>query len=146
MGADPAAYPLPDPGLVAAYRRARYRILEPEVVLHIDVQSPALARLHRECGVVCSALITACNPFSQILAAADNAAHQATLCATLQGLGWGGRPAQGEDPQGRWPVEPMYWVAGLDCEAARALGRRFGQYAVVCAGVDAVPRLAACAP
>ena len=44
-------------------------------------------------------------------------------------------------PAGAWPRELSYFALGIDEGAARQLGRRFDQDAVVWAGADAVPKL-----
>ena len=59
------------------------------------------------------------------------------------GLPW--LRGEGVDPAGDWPGEPSLLVLGLDEAAARALARRFGQNAIVCAAADAVPHLVICA-
>ena len=56
------------------------------------------------------------------------------------------RPGQliegiGIDPSGEWPAEKSFLALGLDLETSRALGREFGQNAIVWAGADAIPRL-----
>ncbi len=47
----------------------------------------------------------------------------------------------GIDPSGKWPAEKSFLALGLDLETSRALGREFGQNAIVWAGADAIPRL-----
>jgi Protein of unknown function (DUF3293) len=44
-------------------------------------------------------------------------------------------------PSGAWPPELSFFALGISERAARDLGRRFDQDAVVWAGADAVPRL-----
>lgn len=70
-----------------------------------------------------------------------NAAAHARLGAELAAAGYRVVEGAGEDPDGRWPAEPSYLVLGMDLEAARELGRRYGQNAIVWAGADAVPEL-----
>ena len=47
----------------------------------------------------------------------------------------------GADPTGAWPPENSYFALGADLDAARAIGLRYRQDAVVWAGLDAVPQL-----
>jgi hypothetical protein len=47
----------------------------------------------------------------------------------------------GQHPSNKWPGEEIFLVLGLYFEAAKALGERFGQNAIVWCGIDAVPQL-----
>jgi hypothetical protein len=47
----------------------------------------------------------------------------------------------GADPSGQWPAERSYLAFGIDADAARELGRRFQQDAVIWIGKDAIPQL-----
>jgi hypothetical protein len=128
------------PELIAAYRAARYRI-EDAFDLAIDAPNSALATWQADHGVTCSALITACNPASRPHSERRNQMATRQLEAELCRRKLAFSPALALDTAGNWPAEPGFLVAGLAGEAAVALGRRFGQNAIVWAGVDAVPRL-----
>lgn len=133
------------PGLVQAYRETHYEVWPADgadgFALHVDQPSAALQAAHRRRGVHCSAFVTACNPHSQALDAAANAARQAVLRAELQAQAWPSDPGQGRHPGQGWPPEPSLLVYGLGLDEACALGRRHGQNAIVWAGADALPRL-----
>lgn len=125
-----------------AYRETDYRVQDdPPFTLHIGEPSPALAAAQRQQGVDCSAYVSACNPLGQRLAARDNAARHAALGRELadRGLAW--REGIGQHPVGDWPGEPSYLVFGLDLDAARRLGQRLAQNAIVWSGADARPQL-----
>ena len=133
------------PALLAAYRETLYRVLgEPPFVLQIGQASQALAALYRQHGQRSAAFITACNPGSQLFAEAENIARQQQLENTLaqQGRPW--LPGIGEDPYQQWPGEKSCLVLGITPESALALGRQFGQNAIVYCGADAVPELRFC--
>lgn len=130
------------PALIEAYRATHYCVTGlGGLVLHVDQPNPALVAAQRRHGVDCSAFVTACNPFSVELAEADNVARHAHLAAALQALGLAYVEGIGEHPAGGWPGEASFLVFGLDLAAARAIGTRFEQNALVWSGADGVPRL-----
>lgn len=125
---------------VDAYRGAQYRV-DDGFVLTIDQRSAALATWQAAHGVACSALVTACNPAGQLFEAQHNHLATQALAARIEGASWTSCPATGLDPQGQWPAEPGFLIAGLDLESARALGEAFNQNAIVWSAADAIPRL-----
>jgi len=128
------------PELVAAYRAARYEVAA-GFDLAISTPSAALAAWHTGHGVSCSALITACNPASQPHSQQQNQNATRKLETALLRRKLAFSPTLALDSEGNWPAEPGFLIAGLAREAAMALGRRFGQNAIVWAGADAVPGL-----
>ena len=128
---------------VEAYRKTDYRFGRglDVVTLHIDVRSDALARLYASVGHSCGVFITAYSPFSQPHSREDNEAAHVRLAAELKALGRPVIEGAGADPTGEWPKEKSFFVLGVDLDAAKALGIRHQQNAVVWAGEDAVPRL-----
>lgn len=131
------------PALRAAYRAARYRVSAalPPFELGVDAPSAALAACHRAHGVACSAFLTACNPGSIPASAAANSAAAARLAARLRARGYPLIGGQGLDPAGQWPAEDSVLVLGIGLAEASAIGRDFGQAALIHSGRDAVPRL-----
>ena len=137
------------PALIEAYLAAHYRVdADPAFALEVGVCSPPLLHLFERHRCDCAAYLTACNPFSQDVGASDNAARQAELARQLKGrsltfidgVGVDGQgPQDGGAPQ--WPGEPSFLVLGLSLEAARTLGRKHQQNALVWCGKDAVPQL-----
>ncbi|MDT7835920.1 DUF3293 domain-containing protein [Aquabacterium sp. OR-4] len=109
--------------------------------LRIGEPSAALAAAHARHGVDCSAYVSACNPLGRPLGERDNAERHAALGRELADRGLASLPGIGQHPTGDWPGEPSHLVFGLDCEAARRLGQRLAQNAIVWCGADAVPRL-----
>jgi hypothetical protein len=133
--------------LIQAFRETHYKVYsspdsaEVAFTLRIDQPCADLRTAHRLRRVDCSAYITACNPNSQSLTAADNAERQQDLSRELRTRGLAFDSGVGQHPNNGWEGEPSFLVYGLDLEAAKALGRRFGQVAIVWAGADAMPRL-----
>ena len=134
------------PSLIQAYLETDYGVnADPAFVLKVGVFSEPLARLleHHHCD--CAAYLTACNPLSEDVGAAENAVRQAELSRELkerslrfiEGVGQG---SQGEWPE-QWPGEASFLVLGLSLEASRALGRKHAQNALIWCAKDAVPQL-----
>lgn len=109
--------------------------------LRVGEHSEPLAALHRAHGVAASAFVTACNPCSQDLGAVANAPRMAALRAELQAAGVPFLEGEGVHPSNGWPPEPSLLVLGLSRPAARALGERHGQDAIVWCGTDATPQI-----
>ncbi|MDN5754014.1 MAG: DUF3293 domain-containing protein [Nitrosospira sp.] len=146
--------------LVAAYRSTDYRI-ESSIesgcdafILHVDLHSEPLARLFAASGHRCAAFITACNPFSLPQSPEANLAACARLRDRLdrqlrRRATQVTQPAQahqiiegtGCDPSGVWPAEKSFLALGLDLEVSQAIGREFGQNAIIWCGPDAIPKL-----
>lgn len=131
-----------DAATVQAYRETDYRLTaEPAMVLRVGERCEALAALHSQHGVEASAFLTACNPFSQRLTDAENAARQERLKAALGQRGTVFVDGIGQHPHNGWAGEPSVLALGLSLAEARALGERFEQNAIVWCSQDAVPHL-----
>jgi hypothetical protein len=129
--------------LEAAYRATTYRVFLPggALDLRIDLPNELLRQWLSANGSCCFAIVTAANPGSQQLSAADNAERQAALeCELLEG-NYEPYAAEHLADDGAWQVEESCFVADLACEDGCALAAEFGQNAVVCGGQDGVPRL-----
>lgn len=120
-----------DEELLRAYQHTVYRVLDPPFALRIGRQHPALDRwlLAREAN--CWAFLTAANPDSRLLAAAENQQHQSRLQAALAAAGYATYPAAGEALDGKWPPEPSWLVPRLDRPAGLDWARRYEQLALV---------------
>lgn len=130
------------PDLLSAYAQTEYRVGgAAPFTLRIGVASAALLALHQRHGVACSAFITAVNPRSQATGATTNAERLHHLKAQVQALGLPCIDGVGQHPDKVWPGEASLLVPGLDLTAARRLGERWGQNAIVWSGADALPRL-----
>lgn len=126
----------------AAYAETESRVTgDPGFVLRVGCASAELRAAHGAKQVECSAFITACNPYSRQLDASANAARQQALMADLQARGLSFVAGVGQHPDNGWPGEESFLAFGLALEAAKALGRRHGQNAIVWCGADAVPQL-----
>ncbi len=131
-----------DPATVAAYAQTEYRVAgAPGFVLRVGQASAELLAAHRAHGVDCSAFLTACNPFSSQLGDEANAARQRSLAADLRARSLAFVPGVGQHPANGWPAEESFLVFGLSLEAAKALGRRHAQNAIVWSDARATPQL-----
>lgn len=127
---------------IQSYLETDYRILgnDPST-MRIGVACPDLAALHKAHQADCSVFITACNPFSQAFDEAANAERQAALARELTQRSLRYIDGIGQHPSNQWPGEASFLVFGLTLEAARTLGTRFEQNAIIWSGPDAVPQL-----
>ena len=119
--------------IVAAYRDADYavRVGNAELLLHVGKPSAALDRLLAEHRATGAAFLTAANPHSERRSPEENRAAAAELERALADVNYSRFPAEGRDPSGRWPNEPGVLVLGIPRAAAEALGRQFGQNAIL---------------
>lgn len=131
-----------DRDTLRAYEDTHYRVLgDTPATLRIGFPNPALAELHRAFSVDCSAFVTAANPFSTLIDAEANALRQAALADELRREGLRFIEGIGEHPLGQWLGEPSFLVLGLPLDAAKQLGARQGQNAIVWCGANTVPQL-----
>ena len=127
---------------VQAYRETDYKTQGDEpFALRVGETCPALAAAHRRRRVDCSAYMTACNPFSQLLDEQANAERHAALGRELGQRSLSSIDGIGQHPSNRWPGESSYLIFGLTLEAAKTLGMRLEQNAIIWTGADAVPQL-----
>jgi hypothetical protein len=132
---------IPD-ALLDAYRKTQYRVMKGEpFTLLVGTRSKELAELLARTGCASAAFITAWNPFSEPAALEANVAALAALKADLEGAGCMMLAGLGEDPEKTVSGEPSFLAVGLSLEAAKALGAKYRQNAIVWADADAVPQL-----
>ncbi len=130
------------PDLIQAYAETEFRVLEGmPFTLHIGKVSNDLLVAHKRRRVDCSAFLTACNPFSQELTDEANGDRQKTLAKELASRSLEFVAGIGQHPSNQWSGEPSYLVFGLTLEAAKTLGARLEQNAIVWSGSDGMPQL-----
>ena len=131
-----------DDATVQAYRETEYRVQgDAPFSLQIGVVSESLLSAHKSYRVDCSAFITACNPYSQKVSAADNHVRQRQLANELARRGLIYLPGIGQHPSNQWLGEESFLVLGINLQAAKKLGEHFDQNAIVWCGVDGLPEL-----
>lgn len=131
-----------DDATIQAYRETEYRVHGDEpFTLQIGRFCEALVAIHKRHRVNCSAYITACNPYSKQFDEAANEGRQADLGRELRTRSLTTLEGIGQHPSNQWPGEASYLILGLTLEAAKSLGTRLEQNAIVWSGADAIPQL-----
>lgn len=131
-----------DAAVLQAFRETEYRVGgEEPFILRVGETAPALAAAHKRHRVDCSAFVTACNPYSQSLDDCENAKRHAALGIELAQRSLSSVEGIGQHTSNQWPGEASYLIFGLTLEAAKTLGTRLEQNAIVWSGADAVPQL-----
>jgi hypothetical protein len=127
---------------IKAYQDTEYRVQSDKpFTLQIGTLNDPLLVIHKLYRVECSALITAWNPFSQILSETENNIRQLQLKNELGRRGLKYLPGIGQHPSNNWPGEESFLVLGLNLQEAKKLGEHFGQNAIVWCGADGIPEL-----
>ena len=134
------------PGLRKAYFQTAYVVRAPQGVhaLRIGARHPAFDAEVERAGARCWAVVTAWNPGSLPRTADENARAQSELLQMIGALGLVSWAAEGKADGGGWREESIC-VLGMDGGGAVALGRRFGQLAVVVGQVGGAVQLLAVA-
>ena len=130
------------PGTCQSYRETHYRVLgDMPFTLEVGIANPSLAALYKSLRVQSCAYITACNPLSQSLEASVNADLQAAFAGELRQRNLKFVEGLGQHPSNEWPGEASFLVWNLALEAAKTLGTKHQQNAIIWCGLDAVPQL-----
>jgi Protein of unknown function (DUF3293) len=127
---------------IQAYLETEYRVYGSlPTVLRIGQPNQTLCEIHSAYGVLSSAFVTACNPFSRALDVSANASRQVALATELTRRGFQFIDGIGEHPSNGWPGEPSFLVLAASFEDASALGRLFEQNAMVWSDGKGLPQL-----
>ena len=129
--------------LVANYRATDYQIGtgSDSILLRIDQYSAPLAKLLIASEQPCAAIISAYNPYSQLVSDEENLSAHEALRNYLHNHSYAMIESLNSDPTHLWPAEKSLFVPGLDLNTAKLLGQQFNQNAVVWIKNDAIPRL-----
>lgn len=130
------------PLIIKAYLETDYCVFgEPPFVLRTGIANESLVKLYKRLKTNCGVFVTAFNPFSNNVGEAANTVRQIELAKELNRCSLTFFDGIGKHPSGEWVAEPSYFVLGLSLEAAKALGKKYDQNAVVWCGSDAIPEL-----
>ena len=119
-----------DHPLKDAYEATDYRVGD-RFTIRCGALSAPLDALLTDHGHDHWAYITACNPGSLPLGAAENRRRMADLARRIACLGLPMLEGEGVGDGDDWPPEPSLLVLGIGQKAAVELGREFGQVAIV---------------
>jgi hypothetical protein len=131
-----------DHDTIQAYLQTHYRVFEP-VAFTLRVEEPNLDLItaQHQRQVDCSAFVTACNSFSQLLDSATNLERHQSLARELSQRGLVYCEAVGQHPSNQWPPEASFLIYGLSLPDAKALGTQLEQNAIIWSGADGTPQL-----
>lgn len=131
-----------DPTLVQAYLETEYCVQgDRPFTMHISTVSDVLLAEYKHRRVNSSAFLTAWNPYSRLTEDIENQQRQHELARELTKRGLTFLPSVGLHPSGKWRGEESFLVFGLNLQAAKALGQKMEQNAIIWSGSDGVPQL-----
>ena len=127
---------------IQAYLETDYCVHSDRIILlRIGESISQLLDAHKRQRTDCSAFITAWNPEGQVLTGAENAERHQALIREVAHRSLEYVEGIGQHPSNDWPGEGSVLVFGLTLEAAKTLGTKYQQNAIVWNGADAVPQL-----
>lgn len=129
------------------YENTDYFVFEPggpDVRFRVGSNKPKLDALLERYGTSRWAFVTAWNPASRQLSAAENDARQDQLLDELTTRGFRCLPGEGRGADPSWPAEESVLVLDIPPAVARGIGRRFGQIAVVVGRRGSLSKLVPC--
>ena len=130
------------PALIAAYQKADYVVFgDPDLVLRVGEKNARLDYLVDWLGRKTAAFVTAVNPRGGRRPEDDNRRAMEALYGSQFEAGTTIMPGEARDLDGVWPVEPSLLIVGIARAEAEALGRRFGQNAIVFVDKGRAPEL-----
>ncbi|WP_350112670.1 DUF3293 domain-containing protein [Nitrosomonas sp.] len=129
--------------LIEHYTHADYRIGSAAdcITLKIDQYSEPLAQFLVTLNQSYAAIISAYNPYSQLVSDEENVVAHESLRHFLTYHAYQGIESVHTDPAGVWPAEKSFFIPGIDIHSAKSLGQQFNQNAIVWIDRDAIPRL-----
>ena len=120
------------PEQIAAYEKALYVVFgTPELVIRIGEPNADLDELLEAEGAAAAAFITAANPGGEQVSAWKNEIANAALVESQTKAGYRCFEGEGRDPEKRWKPERSVLIVGIPRADAEAVGRAFGQNAIV---------------
>ena len=130
------------PDLIQAYLESNFHVrADKPFAIRIGAFSAELEAVHQIRQVSSSCFITPCNPESVQLSQTENNLRLSKFRTEqlLQGLEL--MNGFGQHPTDSWEAEESYLVLGITQAAAKEVGKKYEQYALVWSGSDAIPKL-----
>lgn len=133
-----------DKVLVEAYHQTCYHVEVDGVMFALFIEQPNFefeCYCHKE-NVHQWAIITAYNPYSNLVPEALNLQANMELEKELQTLGYvfyrgDGVPNNGSD----WLIEKGFWIPNIDVETSKKLAKKYQQNAIVIGSSNTLPQL-----
>lgn len=117
---------------------------ETNIVIRIGQMNSKLDNLLAKREIENWAFITAFNPRSEQLTDEENADRHSELLAVTKAGDYEFLNGYGRGPVGDWPPEKSLLIFNVDREAAKKIGKRFGQNAIVAGRIGDFPELVWC--
>ena len=133
-----------DNSLVTAYQNAENVVFadtDTNFVMLVAKYSEALHQTMTKKQFTQAAFISAYNPYSEILDEPENLTRHSALSEELGDLGLSFVEGLGRDKEGQWPSEKSVLVLNITNVAARMVGNKYEQNAILWIGKDATPQL-----
>jgi len=133
-----------DQVLIEAYCATDYVLFvenDAGLTLNIGRPSPDFDRILDLHNAETAIVVTAYNPRSVVLTAAENQARHARLTALLDERGYDYALGEGRDPTGHWQAELECVVFGVTPEIGLEIARAFDQNAIVFVRRGGAPEL-----
>lgn len=132
--------------LLAAYRDTAYEADVDGTLVELRIGEPATDWGHLDSGQpdTAWAFISAANPGSIRLSSEDNLSRHQALLTELSGRDFDVFQGRGVPDADDWEPEISLLVVGIDRDDAVAIGRGFGQVAIVCGRIGGVAELVEC--
>jgi hypothetical protein len=129
--------------LDAAYRATTYRVFLPGggCDLRVGIASETLRCWLETAGARSFAILTAYNPGSIPVAAADNARRQSQLACVLREQGYETYAGENLADDERWPAEESCFIPDIALASALAIAVGHGQNAIIYGTADGRPEL-----
>lgn len=106
--------------------------VKPPIILRINEKNPALDALLSKHGVSNWAFVTAFNPASETHPREQNLVLNRKLSERIRLAGYAALEGHDHSDCDAWPDEESFFILGINKDAARELGREFGQVGIVC--------------
>ena len=126
-----------------AYRDAIYQVYcHGQIIqLFIDRFNSELDLILKKYDVTSWALITAYNPYSQCLSAAENQQRHQNLIELMRSYNLTFFDAVGKDKDSVWTPEQSIFIVGIELKQAIGVGNRFQQNAIVFGELEKASKL-----
>ena len=130
--------------LLHAYLTTEYHVTDLTLIIRINQLHPDLDKFLERHACIAWAFITAYNPASNILPEEQNITRHQMLVEDLAEYTCFEGYGVGTDPQ--WKPERSLLVLGIDQDAVKAIGKKYGQNAIVVGNAGGAATLVLLAP